>query len=258
MIENRTVAYPFFHPVLCIDLSILIDGSMLKPMLNYADELLQIVYPAICNACGEQLSRNESIICLKCQTALPQTNYWNVRENKMERHLQGRFSFEYAVALYHFSKEGGVQNLLHELKYKGKTGVGFFLGEMLGEKLAESDLPKPDAIIPLPLFWKKEKQRGYNQSQFFADGISTVLKIPVASKAVKRIRESESQTRKNRFDRIENVEHIFRLKDNHKIENKHILLVDDVLTTGATIEACADTLLKANNVKLSIATIAVA
>jgi ComF family protein len=175
----------------------------------------------------------------------------------MERHLHGRFPFEYAVALYYFSKEGGVQNLLHELKYKGKTEIGFHLGEILGKKITESDLVKPDVIIPLPLFWKKEKQRGYNQSQFFAEGLSAELQIPVASNAIKRIRESESQTRKSRFDRIENVEHIFQLKDNHQIDNKHILLVDDVLTTGATIEACADAILQAKNVRLSIATIAV-
>ncbi len=176
----------------------------------------------------------------------------------MERHLQGRFPFQSAVALYYFSKEGGVQNLLHELKYKGKTEIGFFLGETLGKKLAESDLAKPDVIVALPLFWKKEKQRGYNQSKYFAEGLSAALQIPVASNAVERIRDSESQTRKNRFDRIENVEHIFQLKENHQMDNKHVLLVDDVLTTGATIEACADALLKANNIKLSLATIAVA
>jgi len=231
---------------------------MLKSILNYANELLQIVYPTICNACGDQLTRSESIICLQCQTSLPQTNYWNIRENKMERHLQGRFPFQSAVALYYFSKEGGVQNLLHELKYKGKTEIGFSLGETLGKKLAESDLAKPDVIVALPLFWKKEKQRGYNQSKYFAEGLSAALQIPVASNAVERIRDSESQTRKNRFDRIENVEHIFQLKENHQMDNKHVLLVDDVLTTGATIEACADALLKANNIKLSLATIAVA
>ncbi len=231
---------------------------MLKALHKYTEEFLQLIYPSVCFACGQQLSRSESVICLQCDVALPQTNYWQVRENKMERHLHGRFPFQSAVSLYYFTKDGGVQNLLHELKYRGRTEVGFFLGEKLGQKLAVSELEKPDVIVPLPLYWKKEKQRGYNQSSYFAEGLSSILKASVDINSVERIVATDSQTRKNRFDRIENVEHVFRLHNNHQLENKHVLLVDDVLTTGATIEACANALLQAQNIKISIATIAVA
>ena len=223
---------------------------------NYLQELLQIVYPTICAACNNQLPRSESILCISCQLALPYTNYWQIRQNKIEQKLWGRFEFNRAAALLFFEKQGGVQRMLHSLKYKGKSEIGVYLGEMLAQKLMEGHWPKPDVITFVPLHWKKEKLRGYNQCLFIANGINNVWNVPVVPDVIQRVKASESQTRKNMFDRLENVQDIFELSKPDVVRNKSVLLIDDVLTTGATIEACAATLHQAGGVQLNIATIA--
>ncbi len=225
---------------------------------EYLDELVQIVYPRVCVGCSNKLPKTEELICLSCVASLPLTNFWNIRQNKMERQLMGRVNLKYAVALCHFSKDSVVQNLLHELKYKGETDVGVLLGEMLGEKLNDSNLPKADAIVPIPLHWKKQQIRGYNQSDFIAEGLSKKLDIPVLKNVVERVNETASQTRKNLFERIENVSNIFKVCKPESIEDKHILLVDDVMTTGSTLESCAEAIALCQNTRLSIATIAFA
>jgi ComF family protein len=171
----------------------------------------------------------------------------------------GRIQLQNAVALYQFQKEGSVQKLIRQLKYEGGKSVGIFLGKQLGYALKESSFfINIDYIIPIPLHPKKEKLRGYNQSKYIALGIQEILQIKVNTKALIRTENTDSQTRKKRFSRWENMMNSFALKKPEKLIATHILLVDDVVTTGATLEACAQKLLEIEGVRVSIATIAVA
>ena len=177
----------------------------------------------------------------------------------MSKLFWGRVQLQNAVALYQFHKEGSVQKLIRQLKYEGGKSVGIFLGKQLGYALKESSFFSTiDYIIPIPLHPKKEKLRVYNQSKYIAKGIQEILQIKVNTKTLIRIENTDSQTRKKRFNRWENMMDSFALKRPEKLIDTHILLVDDVVTTGATLEACAQKLLEIKGVNVSIATIAVA
>ena len=225
---------------------------------RYFQDLLQIVYPNVCLSCGNQLSFQQDFICTTCLHTLPFTNYWEQTANPMEQHLWGRFAFERATALFYFEKLSGVQSLLHELKYRHQKELGIFLGTLLGEKMKAAMHYQFDYIIPVPLHKQKEKQRGYNQAMLFAQGLATALKCQANAHFIVRKQATETQTHKNLFQRLDNVATVFELNNATQLENKHVLLVDDVLTTGATIEACALQLNQVKNLRLSIATIAVA
>jgi ComF family protein len=178
--------------------------------------------------------------------------------NPVEKIFWGRVPVTSAMSEFYFSKMSIIQNLIHEFKYKGNKKVGLYLGKMLGESLLNSNRYHIDAIIPLPLFEKKEKKRGYNQAEILCTGISEIMNVPVISKNVVRIVHTETQTKKGRTERWENVEKTFFVMQPQLLEGKHLLLVDDVITTGATLEACASEILKLNNIKISIATLAMA
>jgi len=177
----------------------------------------------------------------------------------MEQSLWGRAPVEGAAAFLHFNKGSRVQHMVHRFKYKGRHQIGTFLGRVYGyELLKQPPYNTVDMIIPVPLFRKKQLKRGYNQSEVFSGGLSIALGVPVETNVLFRMKESESQTKKTQAERWENVKEIFAVIHPERIEGKHILLVDDVLTTGATIEACAATLLKECNVRISVVTIAYA
>jgi len=178
--------------------------------------------------------------------------------NPVEKIFWGRVPVTSAMSEFYFSKLSIIQNLIHEFKYKGNKKVGLYLGKMLGESLLNSNRYHIDAIIPLPLFEKKEKKRGYNQAEILCTGISEIMNVPVISKNVVRIVHTETQTKKGRTERWENVEKTFFVMQPQLLEGKHLLLVDDVITTGATLEACASEILKLGNIKISIATLAMA
>ncbi|MCK4698881.1 MAG: ComF family protein, partial [Bacteroidales bacterium] len=164
-----------------------------------------------------------------------------------------------ATAYYFFEKESRFAKIIHQLKYRGVTEIGIEMGKIFGAELKEtSRFNEVDLIIPVPLHWKKQKKRGYNQSEFIASGIAESMGKSIDTNTLYKAVETETQTRKSRYERWENVENIFRLRSAEKITGKHILLVDDVITTGATLESCATTLLKENNTKVSIATLAMA
>ncbi|MDD5570556.1 MAG: ComF family protein [Bacteroidales bacterium] len=206
------------------------------------------------------MHKGEECICSYCSYHLPKTGFHLDDDNQLSRMFWGRTTLNSVAAFYYFNKSTKVQKLIHQLKYKGKKEIGIKTGELYGNELKASDLFKNiDIIIPVPLHFSKEKKRGYNQSRLFAEGIAKSLNKEVDFKMLFRNRPSETQTRKSRYSRWENVSEIFSLADDYlKLKGFHILLVDDVITTGATIEACANALFKIPEIKLSVAAMAYA
>lgn len=203
---------------------------------------------------------DEKDICYSCIDSLPQTNYHFISDNPVAQHLWGRVPLAHAAA-YLYVRDGNVtQQMIHLLKYKGKKKVGIKLGRLYGYKLKEqgSHYPKIDLIVPVPLHINRQRQRGYNQCDLFAQGLSEVLGVPYAPDTLTRVVETVSQTRHSRYERWQNVEGIFQLSKPEMVAGKSVLLIDDVITTGATIESAAATILLGKDVTLSIATIATA
>lgn len=228
-------------------------------MIRLLQDIINLFFPRLCQACGDALAPADEEICLHCMFLLPYTNFHLTTDNAMEQSLWGRIQVEGAAAFLYFNKGSRVQHMIHRFKYKGRHQIGTFLGRIYGYKLAsQSPYNTVDMIIPVPLFKKKQLKRGYNQSEVFAKGLSIALGVPVETNLLFRIRESESQTRKTRAERWDNVKEIFTVTHPEQLEGKHILLVDDVFTTGATIEACASTLMKDSNIRISVITIAYA
>ena len=221
------------------------------------DDLLSLFYPNICQACGRPLVRGEQAVCLICRVDLPETGYHQYLDNPVAKKFWGRVTLSGATTLYHFRKGSKVQQLLHRFKYQSKRDIGIKLGNHFGLQL-KNETPYRDAevIVPVPLHKRKEHKRGYNQSTVFAEGLAERMGIGVLRHALVREVHTDSQTKRARFERWENVETVFRLKKPEVIEGKHIMLVDDVITTGATIEACAAELVKAPGVTVCVVAIA--
>lgn len=220
---------------------------------------VHLLYPHICTGCGSDLLNEDNLLCLKCIHDLPHTNFANLPNNPVEKYFWGRIPLQAACSQFYFSKEFLIQHLIHQLKYKADTKIGFYLGELMGKTLLKSDrFAAIDALIPLPLYADKEQKRGYNQAAVICDGMSSVMNVPVYNKYVIRQHATETQTRKHRTERWENVKDSFKVIKENELAGKHLLLVDDVVTTGATLEACGSVLLQTAGVKLSIATLAYA
>jgi len=234
----------------------MMNGNLLESM---GEGLSHLLYPRLCEGCSKPLLAEEDILCLDCNVYyLPRTAYHHIAENETTMRFAGRFPFEKATTFAYFTPDGLLQHLLHRLKYEERKDIGLYLGRQLGYDLQQINWAKGiDGIVPVPLHKEKERTRGFNQAQLIAEGISEVLQIPVITDAIARIRNTESQTQKSRAERLENMQSAFAVQ-NSNYENKHFLLVDDVLTTGATLEACALELLKIPGTKLSIATIGIA
>jgi len=223
------------------------------------DSILHVVFPHVCNGCGSDLLNIESRLCIRCFASLPETNFEVHPNNPVEKDFWGRLPITSGSAHLYFTKESLVQHLMHQLKYRGNKELGLQLGRIMGVALKASNrFNDIDALIPLPLFPSKEKKRGYNQAKILCDGIEEILNHPILSNVIIRPQHTETQTKKGRIERWKNIEGKFKLIDPAAIENKHLLLIDDVVTTGATLEACGNELLSANNVKLSIATLCIA
>ena len=226
---------------------------------RWLDDLIGLLFPHLCNACGNPLVHSENQICIKCLYDLPFTDYHIHAENRVARQLWGRVPLHAAMAMLYFKKGAKVQNLIHNLKYNSKTEVGIILGKLLGERLKSSPIYQDvDLIIPVPLHRKKIRLRGYNQCTFIAEGISQTMNISFTENALLRNVATESQTKKGRYTRYENMLEVFSISNPKDILNKHVLLIDDVITTGATLEACANILLTNGAAKVSIAAIAFA
>jgi len=226
---------------------------------TYLADFVGLLFPQLCPACGASLMAGEEVICTDCRFTLPFTNFHLQPDNIVARQFWGKVELQGAYALYYFAKGGKVQNLMHHFKYKGMQEIGVLLGNIAGEQLAKSDIfSSVDIIIPVPLHKKRLKERGYNQSTCFADGLAQRLTAVVDDGNLVRVKSTETQTHKSRFSRFENMQEVFAVSDPEKLNGKHVLLVDDVVTTGSTLEACSLQLLKVDGLKLSIATIAYA
>lgn len=213
---------------------------------QYLSDFLALFFPKICAGCGHVLVRQEKQLCTSCLFHLPITNFHLDPNNQVARQLWGKFPFENATAMLLLKKETRVERILYQIKYVNRPQLAYFLGRQYGETLVKSLVfTNVDVIIPIPLHKKKLKKRGYNQSFYLAKGIGMALSKPVLEHGLIRVGESVSQTKKSRLERYDNVQNVFLCADGHSLEGKRVLLVDDVLTTGATLTAAAEQLIAA-------------
>lgn len=225
---------------------------------SYVEDFKGLFFPNLCLACDNHLPDKASRICLKCQATLPYTDFHLHKENNVTERFWGRVPIITATAGFYFTKSGRVQRMIHRLKYDNRPEIGVELGKRLANKMKEGNLYDDiDLVLPVPMHPKKEFQRGYNQAAKFAEGLSENLGKPWLKDKLVKKEMTMSQTKKSREDRFENVSSSFVLESGG-LSGRHILLVDDVITTGATLEACATVLLKEPQVKVSIAAIALA
>jgi ComF family protein len=220
--------------------------------------LLHFFFPHNCIGCGSDVIENESLLCLNCINDLPHTNFAVHANNPVEKKFWGRLALTSGMSEFYFSQDSIVQNMIHELKYHGNKKAGHYFGNLIGKSLLNSNRFHVDVIVPLPLFERKEKVRGYNQSEIICNGIAEIINKPLIKNNVIRKVFTETQTKKHRLERWKNVENIFFVARPSELEGKHILLVDDIITTGSTIEACGSEILKVKDAKLSIASFAIA
>lgn len=229
------------------------------PLGVWGSSFLHLFYPRLCEGCSKALLLSERVLCIGCTHHIPKTAYHHIPDNDTASRLVGRIPFHHATTFAYFTPDGLLQHLLHQLKYKDKQEIGIYLGKQFGYDLAETNWAKSiDLILPVPLHPRKEAERGYNQSSLIAEGISEVLHIPVLADGLYRTRHTESQTRKSRAERIENMQEAFGVKHIQQLQHKHVLIVDDVLTTGATLESCALALSAIPDVQVSFGTIGIA
>ncbi|MGB0916044.1 MAG: ComF family protein [Flavobacteriales bacterium] len=232
---------------------------MINKRLSIIQDVLGLFYPRVCGGCDSHLMKHEQNLCLSCIHGLPKTYFWDYDVNPIEKLFWGKLEVSSACAFLHFEKDNVVQRLMHRFKYQGKSEIGTELGRLFASTLIDKNwFTDVDVIMPIPLHSSKEQRRGYNQSAYIATGMGEVFDVAVRNNGLTRTVASESQTRKSRFDRTENVESVFQVDNPNYIKGKNVLLVDDVVTTGATLEAAGLELKKAGIGRLYIATIAVA
>lgn len=220
-------------------------------------DLVNLFYPKICNCCETELVAHEKIVCTSCLHQLPLTNFHLDNENTTKKVFSGRLSIENATSLLYFKKKGMVQNLIHNLKYRGNREIGSFLGQWLGAELAKTKTyTQIDAIIPVPLHRKKLRSRGFNQVEDFGKEIAKSLNAQYIDDVLVKRSATTTQTFKKRLSRWGNIDETFIIENHTKLEHKHLLVVDDLITTGATMEACVSKLQKINGVKISLASMA--
>lgn len=228
-------------------------------LFNHIKEsLFHLAFPHVCEGCGSDVLDLHHELCLKCLSSLPATDFHLLPGNPAEKIFWGRLPVTQVTAQYYFTKKSLMQHLIQQVKYKGNKELGTYLGRLMGHAMAASNrFSLIDALVPLPLFPAKEKKRGYNQATVLCEGIAQVLNKPILKNVVVRTLHTESQTKKNRVERWQNMEGRFELIHPESIANKHVFLVDDVVTTGATLEACGRELLQAPNLQLSIGTLCI-
>ena len=230
---------------------------MRSPLSYYFESVLQLMYPHNCLGCGADSLKQKDILCSKCILQLPVTGFFSIPSNRVEKIFYGRLPIQHAAAACYFTKASLIQHIITQLKYKNNIEAGHFLGRLMGSALAVAKrFEEIDVLIPLPLHPKKEHFRGYNQAKIICEGITEIWPKPIIDKAVIRNYFTDTQTHQNRISRWQNMNGIFDIADPDILKNKHVLLVDDVITTGATLEACGLSLLDISGIRLSIASAA--
>ncbi len=224
--------------------------------MSCTGDFLNLLFPRLCPACENVLLKNEGLMCTACTFGLPRTRFRSYRDNAVARLFQGRVTIENATAYFHYQKGSRYRKLIHDLKYKGRKDIGRELGRIMGLELLDSPYAGVNLILPVPLHPARLRQRGYNQCDSIAEGLSRSLGIPHCDNLLVRSRQSGPQTGKSRYQRRENAEPGFGVKMPPGLENMHILLVDDVVTTGATLGACATAVLNVPGTRVSVAALA--
>ncbi len=221
------------------------------------DDFISLLFPRLCYGCGNHLLRNEKLICTECFVVIPRTNYHLKADNPVAQLFWGRCMIEKAAAFSFYTRDSRIRKLIHQLKYKGVKEIGIELGRIYALSLKSSGfLEGIDLLIPVPLHKSKKRKRGFNQSELICTGMSEVTGLTTDTVSLVRMNVSKTQTKKSRYDRWTNVEGIFQVTDELKLQGRHILIVDDVITTGSTIEACVNEILKIEDTRVSVAALA--
>lgn len=227
------------------------------PIQSPFNELLHLFFPHVCEGCGSDIIDKDHQLCLRCIAKLPVSNFLTQQGNAVEKKFYGRMPVKNAGAAYYFTKDSILEKLIYALKYRNNKDIGFYLGKLVGRYLLETHhYDSVDVLVPLPLNPRREKKRGYNQATVLCEGIASTWQKPVYDKAVIRKVYTETQTKKDRISRWQNMDGVFMVNDATALTNKHVLLVDDIITTGATLEACGSEIVKVPGASLSIATLA--
>jgi ComF family protein len=230
-------------------------STFINLLKESVSDLSHLIFPQVCSGCNDVLQRNENILCIQCLGNLPKTNFHLELDNPVSRCFWGKVQVEKASSFLYFNKGSSVQQIMHNLKYNNQPETGRLLGALMGYDMFSSGFfDGIDVIVPIPLSTLKLKKRGYNQSEMIAVGLGESTGLKVDTTSLTRIKDTETQTKKSRYKRWENVNTVFHLTDIEGLKGKHILLVDDVLTTGSTIEAAVSKVLESNNTKVSILT----
>ncbi len=226
-------------------------------MITWYKHMLELVYPPLCTSCGIQRPLDSHIFCLDCLNELPETGFHLYAHNPFVGHFRGRIELKAGAAFLFFSRGGGTQRMLHQIKYNNQPDLIHTIGRWYGKQLMQSELwQEIDIVIPVPLHWKKQRKRGYNQSAVFGEGIAEVMNVACPANVLRRTTNDRSLTGMKRFQRVETIGTSFILANPRQVKNKNVLLVDDVLTTGATLEACANALMSAPVSSIRMVTIA--
>ncbi len=221
--------------------------------------LFRLIYPALCPGCGESLLPGEHDLCLHCQLTLPYTRFSTTPFNSTEQRLTGRFPLHAATSYLYFNNETLGRPIVHSIKYNGNIHLARTMGRHMAQDLLQSHrFDNIDLIVPVPLHWRKLLKRGYNQSEELSRGLSQVLHIPVSTHNLIRTTYTETQTHKDRSERLSNMQHVFRVKHPESLQGKHILVIDDVITTGATLDAACQPLASIPDITISVATLCIA
>jgi ComF family protein len=227
--------------------------------MRWIIDLLMFFFPSNCLVCGKRLSAPAAVLCFECEMGMPKTGFGDKPDNPVNKIFWGRVPVCSATSLFRFEKGSAYQSLLHDLKYRGNRNIGLYLGRLLGHELTHTSFSQCDLMIPVPLHRKRLNQRGYNQSEMIALGASEITGIPVLTNLIERKQNTRSQTSMNRQERFDNIAAAFIIKKSSlDLTEKKVLLIDDVVTTGATLEACSLVLIKKYSCRVYIATVSYA
>lgn len=227
--------------------------------MGLVSDFLHLIYPNLCVGCHLEAVERDELFCVACEVQLPLTDFHQIEDNEAVHRMIGGFKFQLGCSMFRFYPGGVIQEIIHQIKYKGQTHLAFRLGKRYGYVLkGHPRLKNLDYIVPVPLHKNRQRFRGYNQSKYFADGLAEALATPVSTSLIKRIKDTSSQTTKSRRERLVTMQGAFAFNENYIKEGSHILLVDDVLTTGSTLEALAFTIAKHAEIDISFATIGLA